>query len=194
MNTEIEMKAWIDNPDLIREKILALPARKIREYNKTDIYFHLLENGRIKQELRLRSDADSAIVTIKEKTLDKELEVNFEREFTVSNPEHFTYMIKGAGYRESMRKSKRGTSWQYRNYSIELSEIPGLGHFLELELLLDGQVPGDKIHQVKEEAREEFRKLFTQLGIGAEKIEHRRYTSMLAEKMPAKNRRRADNR
>ncbi|MGI9256974.1 MAG: class IV adenylate cyclase [Salinispira sp.] len=183
MNTEIEMKAWVDNPDLIQEKILALPARKIREYNKTDIYFHLLENGRIKQELRLRSDADSAIVTLKEKMLDKSLEVNFEREFTVSDPEHFMYMLEGAGYLELIRKSKRGTSWQYRNYSIELSEIPGLGHFLELELLVEGQVPGDNIHQIKEEAKEEFHKLFTQLGIGAEKIEHRRYTSMLIAKI-----------
>lgn len=178
MNTEIEIKAWADDPAGLKKRIPRLPARQIREYDKLDIYFRLLEGGLLKQELRLRSDAGSALVTLKDKQLRNGLEINAEREFTVSEPEHFTWLLDRSGYKEFIRKRKTGTAWQYGRYLIELSEVEGLGFFVELEWLTGAGVREEDIQQ----ADKELRAILSRLEIPDGKIEPRRYTAMLAEK------------
>ena len=177
MNTEIEMKAWVDDPAALKERLRKLCANFLREYKKSDTYFHLMDGDRLKQELRLRSDGDDTIVTLKEKQVRQGLEVNVEREFSVSNSEHFRYLLECSGYEEFIRKEKIGTAYQCGAYLVELSHVTRLGTFIEVEELIKGSVSEEKLRQTDKAIRE----LLQQLGIGTEKIEFRGYTQMLVE-------------
>ena len=180
MNTEIEIKAPIDDPERLKKALTMLPAQHIRSYDKLDIYFHLMKGEKLKHALRLRRDGDAAIVTLKDKQLRNGLEINAEREFTVSDVEHFIHLLKCSGYVEFIRKRKTGDAWRHENCLIELSLVEGLGHFIEVEALSEGEASEEYIHLCEKE----IRGILTKLGI--DRIEERSYTVMLAEKQGKK--------
>ncbi|MDR1352112.1 MAG: class IV adenylate cyclase [Treponema sp.] len=187
MAVEIELKAWADNPGAVREKLDAL-ARFNGEFLKEDTYWKPEESGNMPAGLpfsgvRIRKERgkdaggkafNAVTVTYKSKEMREGLEVNDEREFSVSDAEPFEELLRRLGLKPAISKRKSGFSWDYDGITAELAEVAGLGWFAELEVLSDNSDP-----ETVGIARRRLLGLLSRLGIGEGRIEARYYTEML---------------
>ncbi|MDR0561587.1 MAG: class IV adenylate cyclase [Spirochaetaceae bacterium] len=181
MATEIELKAHVEDREALKSAAASF-ARFSGSFEKEDVYWY--GPGMIpKSGLRIRQETDtdpqgavarSLAVTYKIKETRNGIEVNDEREFTVSDIGNFEELLRRLGLAPGTRKRKRGWSWDYEGIAIELAEISGLGWFAELEILADNDRPDTVAH-----ARSRLLTLLRRLGIGEDKIETRYYTEML---------------
>jgi len=184
MWTEVELKAHVDDPDAV---LALLEARygAGAQYIKEDIYYRLpgpdgkgvgRSGGGEPIEFRLRREDGRAVVTAKRKSLSGGIEVNAENEFTVDDPAAFEVFAGYLGAVVFSHKRKEGRSFTAGGATIELSNVMGLGWFVEIEELVDAGRPGEV-----ERARERVAGLLAAIGVPAERIEPRYYTDMLAE-------------
>jgi adenylate cyclase, class 2 len=179
--TEVEMKAWIDDPEALRRH-LQNSCREIRSFYKADTYFVAPVRpagspGLPPQEFRIRNDDGKLICTFKEKEIVDGMETNREVEFTVSDEAAFSELAERIGCRVFVRKEKRGTQYSCGGLSVELSEVAGLGTFLEVEKVVE-----DDDSEAIARAQSGIRAFFTDLGITREKIEPRPYNDILLER------------
>jgi adenylate cyclase class 2 len=192
MAIEIELKAHVDDPGPVREKLDAL-ARYEGEFLKDDIYWRYGICGKLKSpengresppfSIRIRKESgrdaggrsrNAVIVTYKSKETRDGIEVNREQEFSVSGAEPFEELLSRLGFRPAISKRKSGFSWDYDGISAELAEVAGLGWFAELEILA-----GDDNPETVRTASRRLLELLAKLGIGEDRIEPRYYTEML---------------
>jgi len=194
---EIELKAWLDNYELIKERLSSVGSY-VRSFEKTDTYWFPIQEGapgvsipysglRVRRD-RTVDDGDaeheSVLVTLKKRKMSGNIEVNEEREFTVSNADLFEELICDLGLFKASYKKKRGWEWRVsseleggRPINAEISMVKGLGWFLELEIL-----SGKNSNQAVEESRKELFFLLGKLKIPEEKIETRPYTALLQDR------------
>jgi len=197
MLVEIELKAWLDNHEEVRKRLFVL-GHYMRSFEKTDTYWLPIQDGvpgvsiphsglRIRRE-RSVDDGDiehkSVLVTIKQRKLSGNIEVNDEREFTVSDADLFEELLCNLGLFKAIYKKKSGWEWKVpsetegrQSISAEVSMVKDLGWFLELEFLAN-----DDSERLVEEIRAEFASLLAKLEIPEEKIEVRSYTTLLRER------------
>jgi adenylate cyclase class 2 len=193
MAFEIELKAWVDDPGAVREKLDEL-ALFNGEFLKEDTYWKQENSGNRPEILlpavRVRGESgrDAAgkayrviTVTCKSKETLDGIEVNHEREFSVSDAEAFAELLGQLGLKPAMGKRKSGFSWNYDGITAELTEVTGLGWFAELEILA-----GDDEPETVRTARQRLLELLSRLGIGKDRIEPRYYTEMLRGAAPAR--------
>lgn len=181
MATEVEMKAWIDDPEALHRHFRD-GCSEIRSFFKSDTYFVAPvppagRPGLPPQEFRIRNDGGKLVCTFKEKEIVDGMETNREVEFTVSDEEAFCELAERVGCRVFVRKEKRGTLYSCDGLTVELSEVAGLGTFLEVEKVVQDDEP-DAIAR----AQSGIRAFFTDLGITQEKIEPRPYNDILLER------------
>jgi adenylate cyclase class 2 len=199
MAFEIELKARIDQPELIKKRLNSLGTREY-EYEKEDVYWFFApkEAGNSPSlppsGLRIRRETDifpggrtaaCTLVTYKIRELQEGLEINDEREFEVSSAGIFEDLLRRLGLEPGIAKHKHGWAWRCggdsgngagpdRGIRAELSEVRPLGWYLELEILVPG---GDEPETAKE--RERLFSLLEALEIPRDRIEQRPYTEML---------------
>jgi predicted adenylyl cyclase CyaB len=179
VNTEIEIKAWVEDFEAMDRRLQDIGAEFKREYAKRDSYLFLKQDGQLINEVRLRYDGNQSVITQKEKKIENGLEANIEREFLVSNPEHFLHILESSGYHYFIEKHKDGRAYRLDDFLIELSRIKNLGVFIEVEKVFEGPAAAETVKKTEKRIRE----ILDSLGISAEKIEGRPYTGMLAEKL-----------
>ena len=179
MATEVEIKAWVDDPAGMRARVAARYPQA-GSYTKEDVYFRLpgaaggaQSGGPI--EFRLRLDDGEAIVTAKRKRVVEGIEVNDEMEYRVSDGPSFERFAEYLGATVFSRKRKVGERFAAGEATIELSHVDRLGDFIEIEWLLEAPSPEEVAT-----ARAGVRSLLEGLGIGQEKVEPRYYTDLLA--------------
>ena len=97
MAVEVELKAWVDDPERIRDRLLTVGTPH-RRYLKEDEYFGYGETPE-RARYRLRRDGDAWICTFKEKRIHDGIEENRETEFTVSDGDAFRHMLESLGLR-----------------------------------------------------------------------------------------------
>ncbi len=184
MAIEIELKAWVDDPPAARQAIAAFAAA-VRTYRKDDAYWRgqagtgPAARGALGSGVRVRREdlsASGATVNFKRKEVRDGIEVNDEREFEVSDAEIFGELLGRLGLAVWMRKRKTGEAWEAEGVTIELSEVEGLGTFVELEILAERDDPATVA-----EARARLLSVLKRIGIPQSRIEARYYTEMLAE-------------
>ena len=191
MATEIELKAWISNPDEISSRINSLAAY-MGTFEKNDSYFVLAASDnkapaaaqkkpeygiRIRNEKTVDPEGisrETCYVTWKHKEIHDRVEVNNENEFEVSSGQTFIELIKHLGLVELIRKRKTGRSYKYNDITAELAEVDGLGWFIEIEILMQ---ENEKINV--EFQRNRLLLFLEKLNIPKESIESRSYTQML---------------
>ena len=187
MAFEIELKARLDNFEPVKERLSAL-GNFCRSYEKSDAYW-LGENSPDGIRVRLdrgrdQNDAaeESVLITYKKKEISGGMEVNEEKEFTVSDAGLFGEMLERLGLHIAIKKEKKGWAWLIppdatgrEPILAELSMVKGLGWFLELEIMAPDNNP-----QVVEENRKRLFSLLEKLQIPVDKIEARPYTALLS--------------
>ena len=179
MATEIEIKAWVANPEAVRRQLNQI-CTYLRDYRKEDAYFTApaaTAPGLPPQDFRIRRDDGKAICTYKDRSITRGMEVNREVEFDVSDPEAFEELARRVGCTLFARKRKEGSVYRCGGLHAELSLVHGLGYFIEIE-----KVTEDEGSVVEEQAEGEIRGLLLQLGVREENIEERPYTVMLTQK------------
>jgi adenylate cyclase class 2 len=206
MAVEIELKAHVRSPLALKAEISLLapgnPAGCLPlSFEKDDCYWiaadycppasvpaSIPKSGiRIRRERIRRPDGaaeEKVLVTYKSKEVREGIEINDEREFTVSGEDAFNELLKRLGLEPGMRKHKQGWAWTYGNIYAELCEVSGgnqgsprnLGWFLELEILADDAEAGTVAA-----ARKELLGLLERLNVGKERIEERYYSELLDE-------------
>jgi len=197
MAVEIELKAWLDNHESVKERLFSL-GRYVRSYEKTDTYWFPIHDDapgvsipysglRVRRESSVGADnahSESAMVTLKKKRMSGSIEVNEEREFVVSDADLFEELVCDLGMFKAMYKKKSGWEWkvpaeagEHRAVSAEISMVKDLGWFLELEILAK-----DKGEQAVEESRRELFSLLERLKVPEKKIETRPYAVLLQDR------------
>ena len=171
----MEIKAWVRRPGITLALIDRLCVFR-KEYLKEDVYFRTPEMDIGRRDLRVRRENETWICTRKEKTIRDGLEVNDEREFTLSDGPSLMELLEGLGCREFFRKTKKGRSYSYGDLTVEVSEVAGLGLFVEVEKVADSASP-EEIARTEEE----IRRFLAEAGVLPEDIESRSYAVMLRD-------------
>lgn len=181
MAIEIEIKAWVTDPETCRMSLNKLAVPK-GTFIKKDVYWHNTarpnkggQNECI-DSIRIRMENGQNCISCKNKTLHKGMEVNEEHEFSVSNIAAFEFMLTKLGFLPCVEKEKSGESWRYRNMTIELTMVKNLGYFIELEILADTD---DNATVTK--ARTALFNMLNTIGIPEKCIEDRYYTELLSD-------------
>jgi adenylate cyclase class 2 len=189
MATEIELKAWVDDPEKTRALIDSL-AQSEGTYEKFDTYWRwstddpknppLGSGVRVRKEIRRGNT--TGIITFKNKEVRDGIEINDEREFEVSDTSVFEELLKRLGLSPWIEKHKTGQSWRAGRITVELSLVEKLGWFVELEILLDQQDS-----EGVEAARTELVALLDRLGVPRDRLEERYYIEMLKMRLTSSN-------
>jgi adenylate cyclase class 2 len=198
MAFEIELKAWLDDRETTERNIEAAAAF-IADFEKSDTYWQPASVGvagaemppsgvRVRRELVRQAGRDAAaprvLVTYKTKEVRDGIEINEEKEFAVTGAdekadgtEPLEELFSRLGLAKSAVKTKRGRLWRYGEIGVEVSEVGGLGVFVELEIIApDGSGP------TVEAARRKLLDFIRLIGISKEKIESRYYNELLRER------------
>ncbi|MDR0583248.1 MAG: hypothetical protein LBG57_02720 [Treponema sp.] len=133
MAVEIELKVRLDDPEPVKQKLSSL-GTYCRSYKKNDTYWAAgrgfgenAADGSPSSEVRVRREIDteadgrvlkSTLVTYKIKEIRAGIEINDEREFTVSGEgsgeaggDAFEGLLSRLGLRPFIRKEKQGQAW-----------------------------------------------------------------------------------
>jgi adenylate cyclase class 2 len=195
MSIEIELKARLDDYAPVKERLSAAGSY-CRSYKKCDSYWLPAQPAagmsvpasgvRVRRDSGIDAEGashESVVATYKTKEISGGIEVNQEREFTVSDAGLFEELLERLGLRRAICKEKEGWAWtippqtaEQSPILAELSLVAGLGWFLEIEIMA-----ADDGEQTVEESRGRLYALLEQLKIPAERIESRPYTVMLKE-------------
>ena len=190
MVTEIELKARVSD----RETLLSLLFKKA-EYRgafvKDDTYWYpscptdLPPTGlRIRIEDYSHADRTeslSTLVTFKNKTITQGIEINDEREFRIyaqasSRAGAFEELIRLLGLKQKHAKKKRGWDFSCEGITVELTEVEGLGWFIEMEILTN-----NNSEETLADGKKRLLAMLSSFGVKSEAIESKSYTEMLAE-------------
>jgi adenylate cyclase class 2 len=189
---EIELKAWVDDRESVEKRIGEL-AEFTADFEKEDVYWMPVsrrETGaglplsgvRIRRET-VRAPGEAArnlvLVTYKTKEVRGGIEVNNEKEFTVTGLPAFEGLLRRLGLEAGAYKKKLGRSWRYGGgpadgITVELSDVERLGCFLELEIMA-----GDDGAKTVNAARAALLSFLKLAGINEDRIETRYYNEML---------------
>ncbi|MDR2477488.1 MAG: class IV adenylate cyclase [Treponema sp.] len=197
MAFEIEIKARLDNPQPVQERLALLGAYR-GSFEKIDAYWVQADTShagglppsglRVRRETGADAEGQSretVLITYKTKELQSGVEVNNEREFTVSDAAAFEELLRRLGLHPAIQKEKRGRAWQAPDGEgepvlAELSLVRDLGWFIELEILA-----ADDYSQTVAQSRRRLLSLLECLGVKPEQIETRPYTELLRNIRPA---------
>jgi predicted adenylyl cyclase CyaB len=195
MRFEIEIKAHVSDPGAARARLEGF-ASFVRSYDKSDRYFLLpgAEPGQ-GRNFRVRSEGDGAFVTWKNRSKSGSMEVNLERECAVDDPGALIELFLAMGAKPYFEKRKVGREYSFGGLTIELSEVPPLGHFVEIEYLGDAGTdvlggkdapagPGEGLPSTPDAALVESVRarelaILDRVGVSHEAIEERPYSAML---------------
>lgn len=179
MAIEIEIKAWVEDIASVRARLEAL-GRYSGLFKKDDEYWRPRSgpSDGLGSGVRIRrtSDGPSAVVNFKRKEVRDGMEINDERELEVSDAAVFAELLDRIGLAPWIRKRKVGEAWDLDGITAELSEIVGLGTFVELEILAQ-----DDDAETVSSARRRLLDALDRLGVDRTRIEERYYTEMLRE-------------
>lgn len=178
MPYEVELKARLTNPEKINRQ-----AAKIGQFTgetfKEDVYFRRKGNTQRSPDdrYRLRREADTAVVTFKQKIMVEGVEVNDEVEFAVDEPHAFYCFADRFGFEPFVVKRKQSRVYQVGRANVELNKVEHLGHFAEIEILCDEEADIAA-------ATLEVQQVLVRLGLKPDDLEPRRYIDLIQEAHP----------
>lgn len=179
---EVEVKVRIDDPGLMRKRILKIADFK-KKVSKGDDYFRLEGKGYPSKAFRIRDDGEKLVVNFKKhlKHLWKDgVVVKREYEFELSDRKHldnFIALLEDFGFKEWVKKRKHTEKYEHKKdkrIEIEINTVEHVGTYMEIEYLAkDNEV---------EKARKAIIDTLHELGVTKDMIDNIGYTRRLYEK------------
>lgn len=178
MSYEIEVKAWVSDPVELQKK-LDQRATFLRHFEKNDIYFEGEATYRSQPvTVRIRQEDGSSVCTFKERQTIDGVEHNREWEFSIGDPTAMETLLLRLGLNERIRKRKSGVAYRLDELLLELSEVDGLGHFVEVEILVDSSAD----EATQSAAKRRVREVLGTFDISEGSIESKPYMKLLEER------------
>ena len=192
MAVEIELKARLEESGPVKQRLSSIGVF-LHSYEKYDAYWNSADNilpsgVRVRREIRTLPDNaghETILVTYKTKEITDGVEINDECEFCVSDAGVFEELLGLLGLKPGIKKEKRGWAWQVRAPEAgqppvlaELSDVKGLGWFIEIEIIAE-----DREEKTVTASRKRLFDLLAELDIASDQIEARPYSAMLREKL-----------
>ena len=160
----LEIKAVAAKPSALARRVAELPAKLASDERQTDTYFHVA-SGRLK--LRERSGAGSELIFYRRP------EASARR---VSD--YFLYRVDDTrrlkrfladSFDVRVVVAKRRAVYLYKNARIHLDKVKGLGHFAEIEVVIDRgerqaqQLMTDLLRRLEIDARDLIRASYSDM-------------------------------
>lgn len=139
---------------------------------KSDTYF-----GNTKQEqIRLRTQGEKTFFHLKLRSVKASIEENIEMEWKVKNEKKLYSLLKKIELKPEVKKVKKTYLYEWKNFSLELNEIEGLGYFLEVEKVVKNKTDIPLTHKA-------LLSLFKKLGFKKDDFEKRPYLQLLKQRI-----------
>ncbi len=178
---EIERKARVDDPQALERRLLALgtPAGEATKEDRYYLLSHVRGNPidlASAPIFRVRLTGGRAVLGYKSRTLVGPTEVNEEREMEVPDAELFIDWLESyLGLAPFVTKRKHTRLYRLTGRlsaaNVELNEVEGLGHFVEVEVMAPAGGTGAALAIIDE--------IFDLIGIPESAVEPRYYIDML---------------
>ena len=170
MARNIEIKARIDNIEALESKVAKIADNGPTEIVQDDTFFHC-EAGRLK--LRVFSEKHGELIFYRRANQAGPKESFYVRSQT-DEPEALRETLALA-YGEAGRVRKHRTLYLVDRTRVHLDRVEGLGHFLELEVVLSSS-------ELSQFGVEIAHRLLDQLGIEPSQLIEGAYVDLLEEK------------
>ncbi len=176
---EIEIKAKIDDIEKMRGKLLVLGCQFREPLFQEDVIFlpvgiefsDIIKGTPV---VRIRLSNDKVTLTLKKKISQGNELIKLEKEIIISDRNTAREIVKQMGFHEVIKVSKERSECGYKDMTICLDMVEGLGTFIEVEKMSEN-----------EDGAEVQRNLFDflqTLGIGEREKVTKGYDTLLYEK------------
>jgi len=175
---EIEVKVKVKEPERIKNCLDVLGYKFLKKERQEDTYFKssFRSFGETGEVLRVRKQIPgSDVVTFKGPKLKSEIKAREEIEVNIENSSEAIKLLKKLGYEPWTTIEKERETYQSDKFTVNLDEVKGLGHFMEIETKIEG-------NQSKLEVEQEIFNLLNKIGISKNLIEKRTYLELILEK------------
>ncbi|MFH0820958.1 MAG: class IV adenylate cyclase [Candidatus Peregrinibacteria bacterium] len=175
---EVEAKVRLNSSDLKRVQRELKAGFPLKEkVIKNDFYYGKEKDFfiRIRESKDLISKKTKISLDLKRKMREKGMEMNPEISFPIRSRSLGHSLLRKMGLALTDKKQKHSTVYGNKIVSLELNRIPGLGDYLEIEVMV-------KTKKEIPAAKKKLTALFTQFGFSSNRWEHRYYLELLAEK------------
>ncbi|WP_297090748.1 class IV adenylate cyclase [Thermococcus sp.] len=165
---EIEVKFRVDF-ERVKRAIESIGARFVREEIQEDVYLSVP----LPELLRVRriSNLNRSFLTYKRIADPGRNEEFDEIEVEVSDFEKTLQILKRLGFEEDVWVRKRRLVYRLDGVTFELSEVEGLGAFLDIEVISDDV----------DEAKRKIWEMAGRMGLSEDDVEPRLYQELLKE-------------
>lgn len=177
---EVEVKAKINNFEIMKEKLSKLNAIKVKREYQEDRYFNspVKDFAKTDEALRIRKtlskDYKSLFITYKGPKIDKNSKTREEIEMEIEDEEKCSKIFKNLGFKEVRTVIKNRDYYKLNNFEISLDDVKGLNPYMEIEITLED-------NEDYSEAQEDIFNLFEKLGI-TDGFERTSYLELLENK------------
>jgi adenylate cyclase class 2 len=175
MKMEQEIRLRVDDFDYIRDRIVAAGAVLESSKDQYDTYYaSILMIDALGRSfiIRIRKSGGSAILTFKGATGKDGYYEEYETE--VKDENETKKMIERSGFEKVISIKKRRELYKYKNSSINLDSVSGLGNFVEIEIISE------------KNADKKLRSVVKELGLGGYEPTRKGYVSLLLAKKHSK--------
>jgi adenylate cyclase, class 2 len=133
---EIEIKAYCDDLELVREKVRAMGASFKRESREVDSYFNhpARDFASTDEALRVRARDGTAVLTYKGPKLSERSKTRYEKETTVEDGEGLCEILEKLGFVRVETVVKNREIFLLDGIEVCLDRVERAGCFVELEL------------------------------------------------------------
>ncbi len=133
---EIEIKAYCDDLDLVREKVRAMGGTFKRESREVDTYFNhpARDFAKTDEALRVRARDGLAVLTYKGPKLGDRSKTRYERETTVEDGPGLCEILERLGFVRVETVVKNREIFLLDGMEICLDRVERAGSFVELEI------------------------------------------------------------
>jgi len=141
---EIEVKAKITNIQNIKKKLTSLGCQLDVPLIQEDIIFlpvGIEFSGIIKGTpvVRIRNSSDIITLTLKKRVFNDNELIKLEKETVVSDKQMALEIVEHMGFHEVVRVSKERIECKYKDMTVCIDEVAGLGDFIEIEKLSEDE-------------------------------------------------------
>ncbi|MDH5597374.1 MAG: class IV adenylate cyclase [Candidatus Peregrinibacteria bacterium] len=166
---EVEAKIAITRKDFqLLEERMKREGEYLGEKRNEDFYY---ENPK-KSTIRIRKKGTSHSFDLKSRETRQGIEENIELEWELKDPGAWRKVLSKLKIKPQVRKTKKTKLFTFKGFHLELNEVRGLGHYLEIETIVSKRAEVTR-------AKRELIEIFNELGYTKKQFEPKRYLELL---------------